>query len=889
MKGSERKSLFESGIFPVQKVSEEGAREKNIRQGGHPSTLHIWWARRPLTAVRAGIYALLVPAPEEPEERERKRQFIQEFSKWEESNNPRYIRKAREEIRKIYKGIPKVLDPFAGGGSLPLEALRLGCLPHAIDYNPVATLILKCTLEYPQRFREKNRIGKYQYRLLEDVERWGNWILEKVGEEIGRFYPRDEDGSIPIAYIWARTLPCQNPLCGAEIPLMRQFWLAYKPDKKIALKPKIVGKRIEFEIVESPRDFDPKKGTVSRAIVECPVCHSMIDDEMTHRLFREGKGGERLVAVVVYRGRGREYRLANERDFEIFREAGEYLKEKREKLWDEWGFDPVPDELINYLSDKVDELYSTRCLKYGIQKWGDLFNPRQKLALITFSEKLRQAYEEMQKERMEEEYRKAVASYLALAISRMSDYLGSLCVWNNIWEMVAHVFGRQSLPMIWDYGELNPLSPILSGTFEGMLGLVLDALNFLLSIPPLEEDGLIPDVRQGSATELPYPDDYFDAVLTDPPYYDNIQYSELSDFFYVWLKRMLYDIHPELFSTPLTPKSKEIVANQVRHGGSDKAKRFFEENLVKAFKEIQRVLKPDAPALIIYAHKSTSGWETLINALLDSCLLPTATLPMDTEYGSRLTAQESAALASSLFIACRKRERKGIGWLRDVREELRQYLPEKLKRLWDEGIRGADFLIAGIGVAIEVFGKYEMVMDAEGKVLGADKMLDMVRAMVADFALREALQDGIADKITPMTRFYLLWRHIYGSASVIFDDAKKIAQSVGIDLAKEFNKGFIRKEKENIRLIPPTERREEELKDSKELIDILHYALLLWRAGKREEMRQLISRNGSSEMNALEKVAQAIASALPTDNQERRLLEGFLASKEFIPREGTLF
>jgi adenine-specific DNA methylase len=592
-----------------------------------------------------------------------------------------------------------------------------------------------------------------------------------------------------------------------------------------------------------------------------------------------------LVAVVVYRGRGREYRLANERDFEIFREAEEYLKEKREKLWDEWGFDPVPDEPTPLGKGRgAERAFSIRL--YGLDSWGDLFNSRQKLALITFSEKLRQAYEEMEKEGMEEEYGKAVASYLALAISRMSDFLGSLCHWHNGWEMVPNTFNRQALPMIWDYGELNPISPILSGTFKSMLGQVLDALNFLLSIPPLEEDGLIPDVRQGSATELPYPDEYFDAVITDPPYYDNVPYAYLSDFFYVWLKRMLYDIHPELFSTPLTPKSKEIVAYTIGKTWEE-AKKEFEEKLSLAFKEIQRVLKPDAPALIIYAHKSTSGWETLINALLDSGLLPTATLPIDTEQAKRLRAQESAALASSLFIACRKRERKGIGWLRDVREELRQYLPEKLKRLWDEGIRGADFLIAGIGVAIEVFGKYEIVMDAEGNVLGADKMLDMVRAMVADFALREALQDGIADKITPMTRFYLLWRHIYGNLPVIFDDAKKLAQSVGIDLAKEFNKGFIRKEKENIRLLPPTERREEELKESDELIDILHYALLLWRAGKREEMRQLISRNGSSEMNALEKVAQAIASALPTDNQERRLLEGFLASKEFIPREET--
>lgn len=877
------KSLFESGIFPLSDVSREAVREKNIRQGGNPSTLHIWWARRPLASARTAIYALLIPTPSDPVERERKRQSISKLAKWENSNDLGLIRKAREEILRIWGKPPRVLDPFAGGGSILLEALRLGCEAHALEYNPVAVLILKCTLEYPQKFREKGKFGKY--KLVEDVERWGNWILERAKEEIGEFYPADEDGSIPIAYIWARTLPCQNPACGAEIPLMPRFWLANTDKRKIALCPIVRGKGVEFEIVHNPdlKDFDPKKGTVARAIVTCPVCGYTIDDETTRRLFREGKGGERLVAVVTHKkGEGKNYRLATERDFEIFKKAEKYFEEKRQKLREEWGFDPVPDEGMN---KKDPTTLAGR--GYGIESWGELFNSRQKLALITLVEQVRKIYEEMRKEGQEEEYAKAVASYLALAVSKGANYCSALCRWHVSRELLAPTLIMQAFPMVWDYGESSPL-PVIGGvTFKSMLNDIIEVLGYLFQIPLIFAN-TPPQVNQGSATELPYPDEYFDAVFTDPPYYDNIQYSELSDFFYVWLKRMLWDIHPELFATPLTPKSKEIIANPARHSGAEKAKKFFEENLKDAFKEIKRVLKPNGIALIIYAHKSTSGWESLVQALLDCGLLPVITLPINTEQAERLIAQGTASLASSLFIACRKREKKGIGWLREVKEELANYLPQRLRELWKEGIRGADFLIAGIGIGIEVFGKYEKVMDAEGNLITADKLLDLVRAMVADFALREVLQDGIANRLSPLTRFYLLWRHIYKQASVEFDDAKKLAQAVGIDLASEWNKGFIKKEGKNIRLLTPQERNQDELWESNELIDVLHLVLLLWKEGRKREIIDVLNLNGYGGDDSLFKVAQSISSSLPLDDAERRLLDGFLASSEKF-KGGALF
>jgi adenine-specific DNA methylase len=428
--------------FPVKEVSEISAKEKNIRHG-HISTLHIWWARRPLASSRATSYAALIPAPESPEEWEKKRQFIVELSKWENSLNRQIIEKARRDILQANGGkVPKVLDCFAGGGSIPLEALRLGCEAHAVEYNPVAVLILKCTLEYPQKYGKpkkikiKNKIGlegeKEINPLLEDVKKWGSWVLEEAKEEIGRFYPEDEDGSIPVGYIWARTIPCQNPSCSAEIPLMRQFWLAKKNNRKIALYPFVEGKEVKFKIVgdgyeKMPKDFDPSKGTVSRAIATCPVCGYTVDANTTRRLFQQGKAGQRMVAVVLHKPgtQGKRYRLADEKDLEIFKEAEKYLNKKREKLMEEWGIDPVPDESL-----PPKETLGFRVQRYGMLKWGDLFNSRQKLALITFTEKVRLAYRKMIKQGYDNEYAKAVVSYLGLAFSKLTPRYCNLSVWH---------------------------------------------------------------------------------------------------------------------------------------------------------------------------------------------------------------------------------------------------------------------------------------------------------------------------------------------------------------------------------------------------------------------------------------------------------------------------
>ena len=906
--------------FPVKEVSAESAREKNIRHG-HISTLHIWWARRPLASSRATSYAALIPAPKNIEEWQKERDFIIELCKWENSNNEQLLERARRKILEANGGVPpKVLDPFGGGGSIPLEALRLGCETYSNDLNPVAVLIQKCTLEYPQKYGKP--IPKKQYLaerpwlneekrekpkekklfdtdsaemvnpLVEDVKYWGNKVLEEAKKEIGRFYPEEPDGSIPVGYIWARTIPCQNPACGAEIPLMRQYWLAKKAKKKVSLYPYVENNSVKFKIVgkgpalseaegyeQWPDGFKPENGSVSRAVATCPVCGSTVAAKTTRRLFQEGKSGQRMVAVVTHKPgtRGKKYRIAVEQDMAVFTEAEVDLREKREKLMLEWGLDPVPDEPIP--PKESHRAVGSQLPLYDFKVWGDLFNARQRLALITFGEKVRQAHQLLFEMAIEEEYTKAVVSYLGLGLDMQSGFNSRLSRWENTSQIIKHVYSRQALPMMWDYAEGN--------SFSGSTGSWANGFNYYMnSIKHCSAILSSCSVRNYSATQLAFENDSFDAVFTDPPYYDNVPYSYLSDLFYVWLKRSLGDVYAEFFSTPLTPKKNEIVVYANKPGGKEEANKYFEEMLKKSFQEIHRVLKPGGLATIVYAHKSTEGWETLINSLLDSGLIMTGAWPLNTEMQNRILANETAALASSIYIVTRKIERQPTGFYNQVKEELNQYLNTKLERLWQEGISGSDFFIAAIGSAIEVFGKYEQVMDYEGNVIRADRLLQDVRKIVTDFAVHQILHNGFAGEITDLTRFYVLWRWEFGAAKVPFDNARKLAQSCSIDLALQWNgAGFIKKEKEFIRVLGPQQRKPESLKQPSELIDVLHKVLLLWEKSQRQDIVKLLQESGFGQGEAFYRVGQAVSECLSNEDKEKKLLDGFLSGRERLKEE----
>lgn len=417
----------------------------------------------------------------------------------------------------------------------------------------------------------------------------------------------------------------------------------------------------------------------------------------------------------------------------------------------------------------------------------------------------------------------------------------------------------------------------------------------------------LPHVFQATATSLPYPDNYFDAVITDPPYYDNVNYAELSDFFYVWLKRAIGDLYPDFFSTPLVPKSEEIVSNPVRHGGSKKAKQFFENMITKAFKEIYRVLKPEGIACIVFAHKSTDAWETIIKALLNSGLYLTASWPIHTEMRARLTAKETASLASSIYMVCRKRTENKTAYFSEIKPQIEARIKEKLNQFWNEGISGSDFFISAIGPAVEIFGQYSRVEKLSGEEVSVKELLDYIRKVVSEFALERILKHTELGGVDNETRFYLLWRWTYNSAKVHFDDARKLALASGIELTEYWYKGsFIRKEKEFIYVLGPKEREKDEEfikqfeevhKDDsqtlfpdmfssikavkpKSMIDVLHYSVLLWEKGRKKELKELLLKTNYSKNEVFWQTAQAISEVLPKGDKEKQLLQGFLYSKK---------
>lgn len=927
--------------FPLRAVSEESVREKNIRHG-HISTLHIWWARRPLAASRCTALAALLP--DDPQRRETFLRLVRDLAPWEvvSGSDPageRLLEEARRLIREAHGDRPpRVLDPFAGGGAIPLEALRLGCETYALDINPVAVLLNKAVLEYPQRFRDailnppivppstggqtpslptitpspltgragegfspasgEGRGGVGQRAMLFDAPRadenpllatvraWGDWVLEEARKELEGFYPKDPDGSIPVGTIWARTLPCQNPACGAEIPLMRQTWLARKDNKRVALKllPDRRAKRVDLAVVEGAAiDFDPEEGTVARTHVRCPVCGNSIDDKTTRRLFREGKASQRMMAVVLHHPgcTGKTYRVATEADLEAYRAAEQALEAKRRALWAGWGMDPVPDEPLTYDPRNI---WITPYFPEEQQKFGSLFNARQKLALITFADAVRRAHAAMLAQGADPDFAKAVATYLALGLDMTAAFCNTLARWENTSEAIKQLFSRQALPMLWDYAEVNPFSAS-SGSWEAGWEYYLQVLSHLTQIPhftyPLPACGEgRGGVSHGSATALPWPDDFFDAVLTDPPYYDNVNYSALSDFFYVWLKRLLGDLYPDLFATPLTPKSQEIVQDPNRQGGKEKAKAFFEEMLTQAFREIHRVLRPDGIAVIVFAHKTTEAWETVIRALLEAGLYLTASWPVHTEMRARLNAQETASLASSIYMVCRKRMTEEVGEYARVQAEMAARVQQKLAQFWGEGIRGADFFMSAIGPAVEVFGRYARVEKLSGDEVTVGELLDYVQQVVAEFALERVLQSSDLGGVEAETRFYLLWRWIYNHARVPFDEASKLARAVGAEISDLWNRsGFVQKEKEYVRALGPKDRARDarflERERYTTLVDALHKACLLWENNQRQALAEHLALNRGND-ETFWRVAQAISDVLPPGDKEKQLLQGLL-------------
>ena len=732
--------------FPIAVVSKHAAREKSIRHG-HPSTLHLWWARRPLAACRAILLGLLLPDPCDehcPEDFKKKARetlpqvvgrigskdedlrhallkFIVDFANWDRSADRVYLEISRGLVKAAHgKEAPLVVDPFAGGGSIPLEALRLGCEAFASDLNPVACLILKTMLE---------DIPRHGPELAEELRRVGAEIKQAAEKELSEFYPPDKDGAKPIAYLWARTVRCESHGCGAEIPLMRSFWLCKKAKGKRALRYKVVRPkdttpRVEFEIFEPKNDKELPSGTVTRAKAACPCCNIVLSPDRVRAQLREQRGGSdivfdkkgqrlggtRLLAVVTLRPgeAGRSYRLATDRDYEAVHKAQQRLEKIKDTMLQN-GLSLVPDEPL-----PPQGTLGFRIQLYGMTQWGDLFTARQKLALAKLAEQIRVSSRS-------QGVQGAVSEALGLSITRVADYMSAQCVWHIPKQLVAHTFGRQALPLTWDFCEIHPLGDG-PGNYIGAVDWIAKVVEALPT--PIK----VGQTQIADAAQYPLPDDASSIWFTDPPYYDAIPYSDLSDFFFVWLKRTLPG-HPLLHDpfdpeNTLTPKTREAVQDEIKQvNGRPKDRAFFEETMAKAFAEGRRVLKDEGIGCVVFAHKTTEGWEALLSGMVKGGWVITGSWPIATEMSSRLRARESAALATSIHLVCRPRlEDAPIGDWADVLRELPNRIGDWMERLSAEGIRGADLVFACIGPAMEVYSRYSKVEDAEGREipLGGD-------------------------------------------------------------------------------------------------------------------------------------------------------------------------
>jgi putative DNA methylase len=721
--------LIETDEMPIRIISEHSRRDQNVRKG-HLHTLHVWWATRPLAACRAVLMATLLPDPTDPncpeafrrEAHEALRpftgrdlsdplalrkallEFITHFAAWENSANRTFVETARRLVAAAHPDGPLVVDPFAGIGSIPFEALRIGADAFAGDLNPVAVLLNKVALEY---------LPTYGPRLAEAVRKWGEWVRARAIQELRVFYPLEPDGSEPLAYLWARTIRCEGPGCGAEVPLVGLLWLSRKEKHRVALRYRgdKARKEVMFEIFEPKSESEVQPPIVKRFAATCPVCPYTTPYARVREQIRARRGGTwdaRMIAVITLRRDGsRGFRLATEEDVAIARKATEELA-CREREHEE-PFSLVPDEPL-----PPEGSLGFRVNLWGMETWDDLFTPRQALALSTFVRLAREAHQEVLRETGDAGFARAVATCLAVAVSNLVHYFSAISFY-ALDHMISAFVQGSGLPMRPDFAEANPLMPRLVGGFEYAMEQVVQVLE--------REGGqwFRPGtVRQGSATAIPLPDQSVPYVVTDPPYYDAVPYASLSDFCYVWLRRMLHDLHPDLFRWPLTPKAEECIMDPgpPPPGEPEKTKEFFETTMERALAECRRVLRPDGVAVVLFAHKGTAGWEALLNALLRAGWTVTNSWPIETERGARMRAKNSAVLASSVFLVCRPRDKgASVGDWWPVLEEMRCKVAAWLPRLEQEGIHGADAIFACIGPALEVYSRYERVETAGGQVI----------------------------------------------------------------------------------------------------------------------------------------------------------------------------
>jgi putative DNA methylase len=822
------KKLIEIAL-PLEAINRESAREKSIRRG-HPSTLHLWWARRPLAACRAVLFASLVDDPsshpelfpteeEQNAERQRLFQIITDLVCWENVQDEHILTRARAEIARYNQdSLPQVLDPFCGGGSIPLEAQRLGLQSTGQDLNPVAVLITKALVELPHQFAHHPPVNPparnaFTYSaswhgtqgLAADVQYYGRWMRDKAEKQIGQLYPKVKlpagggEATI-VAWLWARTVKCPNPACGAMMPLVKSFVLSTKKQNRAWIVPQIdrVARQVTFTVATGKGDI-PTAPKLSRgASFKCLVCDQAASETAIRQEFQQKRNQQQLMAIVAEGKHGRIYLSPD-------------LAQSTQSITLSWQ----PTEEMDQASKN---LLSGR--GYGIKYWYELFTKRQLCALTTFSDLVKEVHAVILADAIVSQaayaetpfpspsdpqiYADTVATYLAFAVDRLADRNSTICSWDTGYGKVRNTFARQAIPMTWDFAEANPFSES-TGNFLGAIEWIQQVLLHL----PLGPHATIrqQNSMQPIATTTPY------LISTDPPYYDNIGYAELSDFFYIWLRHSLNDIYPTLFSTMLVPKASELVATTHRFGGSkEAAKDFFEQGLHQVFQNLRRIQTGDYPLTVYYAFKQTeeqenpdatttpdiasTGWETILTALINTNFIITGTWPIRTELANRSISIRTNALASSVVLVCRPRPWDApLTTRREFINALKRELREAVKKLQQGSIAPVDLAQAAIGPGMAIFSRYREVIESDGTPLSVRKALIFINQTLDEYFSQE---EGDFDVDT---RWALAWFEQYGLEAGPFGMAETLSKAKNTRLERLKRGGILTAQSGKVRLL----------------------------------------------------------------------------------------
>lgn len=951
--------------LPIRTISAHARREKSIRHG-HLSTLHLWWARRPLGACRAVALAALLPDPvdercpegfcataitvlEELRDRvggppEKLRdphvlrrvllQFLADFANWDLATSEPHLIAARKLVSSAHVTLgghgaaPLVIDPFAGGGAIPMECLRVGASVYASDLNPVAVLLNTAVLQ---------TLPKHGAALIEHVRAAGAWVAEAAEAQLRELYPRSKGGE-PVAYLWARTIVCEGPACGFRVPLLKSGWVAKRGGRLVAVKLSPIKKKrsFEFELEMPRRANESRPGTINNGNVLCPNCGFTTKKDRVRAQLRDRHGGvddAELYCVVIASvgGEGRTFRLPTEHERSAPAKALELLDKRTRDVPSE----PIPQERV-WKNNPI------RVHLYGITRWSGLFAPRQRLLMATYCKLVRESSERLLKETGDRSLADAVAVILALAVSRLADISNAHCQWSSTATQVAHLFGRQAISMTWDFAEAAPFTPRVAGNLLTTLGSMCEVLEREVH---LSGDAT---VAQHSATRHPLPDDMAQVLFTDPPYYDAVPYATLADFFYVWLRRAVPDSLKDMFSSPLIDKTDECVVDEAK--GKDRT--YFETTMTASLAEARRVVAPNGIGVIVFAHKSTAGWEAQLKAMIDAGWVVTGSWPIDTERAVRRRAHNSAALASSVHLICRPRETDDgqvrsddVGDWRAILEELPRRIRNWLPRLSSEGVVGADAIFACLGPALEIFSQHSRVQKVSGDIVELPEYLEHIWAAVSREALAtifEGAETAGMDADARLTAMWL-WTLVGGVAAanededatedesdeeedddgkqgviasgfvLEYDAARKIAQGLGARL--EELEHVVEVKGEKARLLSVSERakhlfgkgeaapsvkkrKQMTLLDEEEVqpehsggkvstpkagtttLDRVHQAMLLFGLGRGEALKRFVVEEGVGKQPQFWKLAQSLSALYPAGSDEKRWVDGVLARKK---------